>query len=226
MAGKGRLRIGLAKRLKLEVPRMYKHRLQGPLSASVALDATGPRVRFYRDPESPYDWGPLDEDFGVYSLEIPAEDVLFDSPEAAELSWTFTLPVGEHWDPSGRRAWFSMPRTLEPPRPAQKVPSQRELALQAMAQIGRAQLAEVRAHIEQTTQPTPLWDPDHPSPLDAEPEYYVQAVPNQPVPVAGPLVSASTQQLVEEINRRIQGGWAALVPASKPGLVRLREVIE
>lgn len=150
---KGVLRIGLAKRLKLEVPASLRDKLPGPLRATVGYDDKGLlAVTFNTDLSSPYDWGQLSQQWNIYSLEIPREKINFTSPEAAQAHFTFTKPVGRFWTPG--QAVFPLPAQMRAPRTVSRVNKR------------QAAVPEIRAYINQT-QPEvlagPVWNPNQPS---------------------------------------------------------------
>lgn len=119
MGNKGITRVGKAKRVKLEIPYEERWLLPEPIAARAATLPDGRlKVVFQHDSASPYKWGQPNEQYGVIGVEIPADRVEYEDPEAESRLFTFSKP--DQITRTQNRVEVVMPANLPPPRPTSR----------------------------------------------------------------------------------------------------------
>lgn len=89
-------------------------KIPGPISAAVSREPGGHVVvEFRTDSGSPYNWGKYDENYGVYSVEMPASAAKYASDELRDVEFTFMEP--ESSVQSSGALVMTMPKGLVPP---------------------------------------------------------------------------------------------------------------
>jgi hypothetical protein len=163
------IRVGLASKLRLEVPPEMVERLPGPVHAQVGRSSKGNIViTFMTDTEKgTANWSERNDEFNYFPLQINPDKVVYNDPELEGVVFTFTEPEEAVW---GRNIFqVTMPPVLRPPQSKQgfhrKAQTTEEVAAPPQPETQVNDPVEIQPAVQETSAASVSIDSAHPEQL-------------------------------------------------------------